>query len=448
MAVEERQDEPQVTMEKVVALCKRRGFVYGSSEIYGGLSGFWDYGPLGVELKNNIRRRWWYSMVQTRPDVVGLDSATLLPEVVWKSSGHLDNFADPLAECQSCRRRFRADDIDPTAPCPECGGKLTPPRQFNTMFRTHVGPIEDEGSVAYFRPETAQGIFLNFKNVQQTTSQKVPFGIAQIGKSYRNEITSGNFIFRDREFDQMEMEFFVPPGTDDEWWDYWKNERFRWWKEELGVRPENLRIRNHEPSELSHYSKQTADIEYAYPFGVKELEGIADRTDYDLKAHMAGSGVDLRYFDPGAQEHYVPFVIEPAAGLDRAVLVVLLDAYEEERLGPKPSDVRTVLHLQPRLAPFKVAVFPLSANKPDLVSKAREVYESLLPYMPAAWDDIGNVGKRYRRQDEIGTPWCVTVDYQTLEDGTVTIRDRDSMEQERYPADGLRETFLERLGPI
>jgi glycyl-tRNA synthetase len=316
------------------------------------------------------------------------------------------------------------------------------------MFRTHVGPIEDEGSVAYFRPETAQGIFLNFKNVQQTTSQKVPFGIAQIGKSYRNEITSGNFIFRDREFDQMEMEFFVRPGTDDEWWAYWKNERFRWWKEDLGIRPENLRIRNHEASELSHYSKQTADIEYAYPFGIKELEGIADRTDYDLKAHMAGSGVDLRYFDPETQEHYIPYVVEPAAGLDRAVLVVLLDAYEEERLGPKPSDVRTVLHLKPSLAPFKVAVFPLSANKPDLVSRARSTYESLLPYMPAAWDDIGNVGKRYRRQDEIGTPWCVTVDYQTLEDGTVTIRDRDTMEQERYRADELRSIFLERLGPL
>jgi glycyl-tRNA synthetase len=316
------------------------------------------------------------------------------------------------------------------------------------MFRTHVGPVEDEGSVAYFRPETAQGIFLNFKNVMQTTSQKVPFGIAQIGKSYRNEITSGNFIFRDREFDQMEMEFFVRPGTDDEWWQYWKDERFRWWVEELGIQPQNLRIRNHEKSELSHYSKQTADIEYAYPFGVKELEGIADRTDFDLKAHMTGSGQDLRYFDPETQEHFVPYVIEPAAGLDRAVLVVLLDAYEEERLGPKPSDVRTVLHLAPRLAPYKVAVFPLSANKPDLVNRARSIYESLLPFMAAGWDDIGNVGKRYRRQDEIGTPWCVTVDYQTLEDGTVTIRDRDTMEQERHPADELRSIFLDRVGPI
>ncbi len=448
MAVQQSPVEAQVTMEKIAALCKRRGFIYGSSEIYGGLSGFWDYGPLGVELKNNIRRRWWYAMVQVRPDVVGLDSATLLPEIVWKSSGHLENFADPLAECQSCRRRFRADDIDVSAPCPHCGGTLTPPRQFNTMFRTHVGPIEEEGSVAYFRPETAQGIFLNFKNVMQTTSQKVPFGIAQIGKSYRNEITSGNFIFRDREFDQMEMEFFVRPGTDDHWWEYWKEQRFRWWTDELGIHPGNLRTRNHEPSELSHYSKQTADIEYAYPFGIKELEGIADRTDYDLKAHMAGSGQDLRYFDQETQEHFVPYVIEPAAGLDRAVLVVLLDAYAEERLGPKPGDVRTVLHLKPKLAPFKVAVFPLSANKPDLVSRARSIYESILPLMTAAWDDIGNVGKRYRRQDEIGTPWCVTVDYQTLEDGTVTIRDRDSMTQERHPADQLSSIFLERLGPI
>lgn len=448
MAVQESHDEPRVTMEKIVALCKRRGFVYGSSEIYGGLSGFWDYGPLGVELKNNVRRRWWHSMVQTRPDVVGLDSATLLPEVVWKASGHLDNFADPLAECQSCRRRFRADDIDASAPCPECGGRLTAPRQFNTMFRTHVGPIEDEGSVAYFRPETAQGIFLNFKNVLHTTNQKVPFGIAQIGKSYRNEITSGNFIFRDREFDQMEMEFFVRPGSDDQWWEYWKDQRFRWWTEELGIQRENLRMRNHQPSELSHYSKQTADIEYSYPFGVKELEGIADRTDYDLKAHMAGSGTDLRYYDPEAHEHYVPWVIEPAAGLDRAVLVVLLDAYEEERLGPKPSDVRTVLHLRPKLAPFKVAVFPLSSNKPELVSRARSIYESLLARVPAAWDDIGNVGKRYRRQDEIGTPWCVTVDYQTIEDGTVTVRDRDTMGQVRWPSSDLVAYFLERLGPL
>ncbi|HZU12880.1 MAG TPA: glycine--tRNA ligase [Chloroflexota bacterium] len=448
MAVDEQPDEqPTVTMDKIASLAKRRGFVYGSSEIYGGLSGFWDYGPLGVELKDNIRRSWWRSMVQLRPDVVGLDSATMLPEVVWQASGHLENFTDPLAECTVCRRRFRADDVDNPEVCPECGGRLTQPRRFNTMFKTNVGPIEAEGTAAYLRPETAQGIFLNFKNVLQTTSQKVPFGIAQIGKSYRNEITTGNFVFRSREFEQMEMEFFVRPGTDDQWWEYWKEERLRWWVEELGINSAHLTSRNHEPSELSHYSKQTADIEYAYPFGIRELEGIADRTDYDLKAHMAGSGQDLQYFDPETGEHYVPYVIEPAAGLTRAFLVVLLDAYAEERLGPKPGDVRTVLRLKPPLAPFKVAVFPLSANKPDLVDRARRIYDSLLPHFPAAWDDIGNVGKRYRRQDEVGTPWCVTVDYQTLEDGTVTIRDRDSMQQERQAIDDLLAIFQERLGP-
>jgi glycyl-tRNA synthetase len=439
--------ESTVSTEKIAALAKRRGFVYGSAEIYGGVSGFWDYGPLGVELKNNIRRTWWRSMVQLHENVVGLDSVTMLPEVVWKASGHLDNFNDPLSECQSCRRRFRADDIDPTQPCPECGGKLSPPRQFNTMFRTHVGPTEESGTVAYLRPETAQGIFLNFKNVQQTTAQKVPFGIAQIGKSYRNEITTGNFIFRLRELEQMEMEFFVRPGEDDAWFDYWRKERLRWWIEELGVRQENLHLRDHEKSELSHYSKQTTDIEYAFPFGVKELEGIADRTDYDLKAHMAASGQDLRYFDQELGQHYIPWVIEPAAGLDRAVLVVLLDAYAEEQAGSRPGDMRTVLRLKPRLAPFKVGVFPLSANKPDLVQRARSIYTTLQPLFPVAWDDIGNVGKRYRRQDEIGTPWCVTVDYETLENGTVTVRDRDTMEQERYRVDDLASTFLEWLGP-
>lgn len=448
MAVEEQpSDQSPVTMEKLVSLAKRRGFVYGSSEIYGGMSGFWDYGPLGVELKNNVKRSWWRAMVQLRSDVVGIDSATMLPEVVWKASGHLENFTDPLAECTRCRRRFRADDIENPEVCPDCGGKLTAPRRFNTMFKTNVGPIESEGTAAYLRPETAQGIFLNFKNVQQSTSQKVPFGIAQIGKSYRNEITTGNFVFRSREFEQMEMEFFVRPGTDDDWWEYWKDARYRWWTQELGINPRRLRIRDHEQSELSHYSKQTADIEYDYPFGTRELEGIADRTDYDLKAHMTGSGQDLTYFDPETNERYVPYVIEPAAGVDRAFLVVLADAYDEEQTGPKPSDLRTVLRLKAHLAPFKAAVFPLSANKPDLVERARGIYTSFLPYFPAAWDDIGNVGKRYRRQDEIGTPWCVTVDYQTLEDGTVTIRDRDTMQQERQAEADLISIFQERLGP-
>jgi glycyl-tRNA synthetase len=447
MAVEEQPVEPIVTMEKLVSLAKRRGFVFGSSEIYGGLSGFWDYGPLGVELKNNIKRLWWRSMVQLRDNVVGLDSATILPQVVWQASGHLENFTDPLSECQRCRRRFRADEFEPGAPCPECGGKLTEPRRFNTMFKTHVGPVEDEAAVAFFRPETAQGIFLNFKNIQQSTGQKVPFGIAQIGKSYRNEITTGNFVFRGREFEQMEMEFFVPPGEDDRWYEYWRQERLRWWTDEMGVRPENLRLREHDRSELSHYSKQTSDVEYSFPFGVKELEGIADRTDYDLKAHMAGSGVDLRYFDQERGEHYVPYVIEPAAGVDRAFLVALADAYDEEQTGPKPSDLRTVLHLKPVLSPYKVGVFPLSANKPDLVASARSIYETLVQFFPVAWDDIGNVGKRYRRQDEIGTPWCVTVDYQTLEDSTVTIRDRDSMQQTRHAVAELTDIFQHWLRP-
>jgi glycyl-tRNA synthetase len=440
-------EDQAVTMDKLVALAKRRGFVFGSSEIYGGLSGFWDYGPLGVELKNNIKRLWWRSMVQLHDNIVGLDSTIIVPSAVWAASGHLQNFNDPLVECQRCKRRFRADDINSSEPCPECGGRLTEPRQFNTMFRTHVGPVEDEGSTAYLRPETAQGMFINFRNVLQTTSQKVPFGIAQVGKGFRNEITTGNFVFRDREFEMMEMEFFVKPGTDDEWFDYWRKERMRWWTEDMGIQPSNLRFRDHAPEDLSHYSKQTTDIEYAYPFGTRELEGIADRTDYDLKAHMAGSGADLSYFDDETGERYVPYVIEPAAGVDRCFLVALLDGYVEEQTGPKASDRRTVLRLAPRLAPYKVAVFPLVANKPEMVSKARSIYETLRPLFPVAWDAIGNVGKRYRRQDEIGTPWAITVDYQTLEDDTVTIRDRDSMKQERYRVQDLPAHLQGWLGP-
>jgi glycyl-tRNA synthetase len=322
---------------------------------------------------------------------------------------------------------------------------LSEPRQFNTMFKTYVGPVADEAAVAYLRPETAQGTFVNFRNVLSSTPMKLPFGIAQIGKSFRNEITTGNFIFRSREFEQMELEFFVKPGTDDAWFDYWREERMRWWREDLGIRAENIHLRDHEKSELSHYSTQTSDFEYRYPFGWKELEGVADRTDFDLKAHMAGSGADLTYFDEETQERFVPFVIEPAVGVDRSFLVVMLDAYDEEQTGPKPSDRRTVLRLKPSLAPFKVAVFPLSANKPELVESARSIYSELRPTMPVAWDQRGNVGKRYRAQDEIGTPWCVTVDYQSLEDQTVTIRDRDSMEQERQPIGGLSELFRRRL---
>ena len=440
-------DQSQVTMDKIVALAKRRGFVFGSSEIYGGLSGFWDYGPLGVELKQNIKRSWWRTNVHLRDDVVGLDSSLVMPPAVWAASGHLENFNDPLVECQQCKRRFREDDLAGSSVCPACGGMLTEPRQFNTMFQTHVGPLADDASVAYLRPETAQGTFVNFKNVLQTTARKVPFGIAQIGKSFRNEITTGNFIFRSREFEQMELEFFVRPGTDDEWFQFWRTERMRWWTEDLGVNSEKLHLRDHERSELSHYSKQTADIEYEFPFGIKELEGIADRTDFDLKAHIAGSTADLSYYDDDTAERFVPYVIEPAVGVDRTFLVVLLNAYAEEQTGPKASDRRTVLHLKPHLAPYKVAVFPLVANKPDIVERARQVYRTLKPHFPVAWDSIGNVGKRYRRQDEIGTPWAVTVDYQTLEDGTVTVRDRDTMQQERHPVDSLPQLFRERLGP-
>jgi glycyl-tRNA synthetase len=434
-----------VTMDKLVALSKRRGFVFGSSELYGGLSGFWDYGPLGVELKQNIKRAWWRANVHLRDDVVGLESALIMPSAVWAASGHLQNFNDPLIECQSCKRRFRADDVDDLSSCPQCGGKLSEARQFNTMFQTQVGPVADEGSVAYLRPETAQGTFVNFKNVLQSSPHKIPFGIAQIGKSFRNEITTGNFIFRSREFEQMELEFFVKPGTDDHWFDYWRAERMRWWTEDIGIRPENIRLRDHAVSELSHYSKQTSDFEYRYPFGIRELEGVADRTDFDLKAHMAGSGADLSYYDDETQERFVPFVIEPAVGVDRTFLVVLLDAYDEEQTGPKPSDRRTVLRLKPILAPIKVAVFPLVANKPDLVERARSIYTALKPDLTVAWDSIGNVGKRYRRQDEVGTPWCITVDYQTLEDDTVTVRDRDTMTQVRHPVDALNELFRERL---
>ncbi len=441
MAIEEQ----IVSMDKLVALCKRRGFVFGSSELYGGLSGFWDYGPLGVELKQNIKRAWWRANVHLRDDVVGLESALIMPSAIWAASGHLQNFNDPLVECQSCKRRFRADDLEGATVCPQCGGPLSEARQFNTMFQTQVGPVADEGSIAYLRPETAQGTFVNFKNVLQSTPHKIPFGIAQIGKSFRNEITTGNFIFRSREFEQMELEFFVKPGTDDEWFDYWRDERMRWWTHDIGIRPQNIRLRDHAVSELSHYSKQTSDFEYRYPFGTRELEGVADRTDFDLKAHMAGSGIDLTYYDDETQERYVPYVIEPAVGVDRTFLVVLLDAYDEEQTGPKPSDRRTVLRLKSQLAPYKVAVFPLVANKPDLVARARSIYATLKPEMMVAWDSIGNVGKRYRRQDEVGTPWCVTVDYQTLEDSTVTVRDRDTMTQERHPVVGLSDLFRERL---
>ncbi|HEY7527365.1 MAG TPA: glycine--tRNA ligase [Candidatus Limnocylindria bacterium] len=420
-------------METIVSLAKRRGFVFPSSEIYGGMGGFWDYGPLGVELKNNIKAAWWRSMVQARDDIVGLDAAIVMNPRVWEVSGHVGGFSDPMVDCRNCKLRFRADDLKgppSEIACPNCGqrGTLTEARQFNLMFKTHVGPVEESASVAYLRPETAQGIFVNFDNVATTTRKKLPFGIAQIGKSFRNEITPGNFIFRDRELEQMEMEYFVHPREEERWFAYWVQERLRWWTDELGVGADRLRLRPHDADELSHYSRQTTDIEYAFPMGWSELEGVADRTDYDLRAHAAGSGKSLAIFDEASGEHVVPYVIEPAMGVDRAVLTVLLDGYEEEQLA---KEKRVVLRLRPGLAPVKAAVLPLLRNRPELVERARALTADLKRRMAATYDDTASIGKLYRRQDEIGTPFCVTLDVDSLTDGAATIRERDSMTQER-----------------
>lgn len=437
-------------MEKITSLCKRRGFIFSGSEIYGGLGGFWDFGPLGVELKNNIKRLWWKTMVLERSNVFGLDSTIIHNPKVWEASGHAVSFTDPLRECKSCHQRFRADKLE-SDKCPECGGELTDVKQFNLMFRTQVGPVEEGGQKAYLRPETAQGIFINFDNILQTMHPKIPFGIAQIGKGFRNEITTGDFIFRDREFEMMELEYFVKPGEDEKCFDYWKEERMAWHKS-LGLREENLHFYEHPKESLSHYSKRTVDVEYNFPFGWSELEGIANRTDFDLKNHSKFSGRDLSYFDEETKKKYTPFVIEPSVGVERIVLALLVDAYHEEQdpsagstgslqasSGQAKEEMRVVLRLKPKLAPVKVAVFPLLANKPPLIQKAKTVFEELKGEIEGlvSWDDIGNIGKRYRRQDEIGTPWCVTVDYQTLDDNTVTVRDRDTMEQERVKIENL-----------
>ena len=429
-------------METLVSLCKRRGFIFPSSEIYGGFESTWDYGPLGVELKQNVKRAWWKAMVQERDDMVGLDSSILMSPKVWEASGHTSHFTDALVECQSCRKRFRADDLESES-CPECEGKLSEARQFNTMFKTFVGPVEEEAAVAYLRPETAQGIFVNFENVLTTTRRKLPFGIAQQGKSFRNEITTGNFIFRTREFEQMEMEYFVKPGTDEEWYEYWRQERLNWFIR-LGVRSEHLRLREYAPEELAHYSAGTTDIEYLYPMGWAELEGIARRTDYDLKRHAEASGRRLDYFDEESGEHIVPYVVEPAVGVDRSVLVFLLDAYREEEVR---GERRVVLRLHPALAPVKVAVLPLSRNE-KLVPTARQVSDLVRSHFATQYDDAQSIGRRYRRQDEAGTPLCVTVDFDTLEDQAVTIRERDSMEQSRVPVSNLVEALRERLGEM
>jgi glycyl-tRNA synthetase len=424
---------PAPSIEVIANLAKRRGFVFPSSEIYGGMAGFWDYGPLGVELKSNVKAAWWRAMVQRRDDIVGLDASIIMHPRVWEASGHVAGFSDPMVDCRNCKLRFRADDLkgplDQIA-CPNCGqrGTFTEARQFHLMFQTHVGPMTESASVAYLRPETAQGIFVNFANVLATTRKKLPFGIAQIGKSFRNEITPGNFIFRDREFEQMEMEFFVPPADEDKWFGYWVEERMRWWTDGIGIGPDRLRLRPHDSDELSHYSRQTTDIEYQFPIGWAELEGIADRTDFDLTAHAAASGRALSLFDESTGEHLTPYVIEPAMGVDRAVLTVLLDAYEEQKLE---RDTRVVLHLKPDLAPIKAAVLPLLRNRPELVAQARRLADDLRERMPAAYDDTASIGKLYRRQDEIGTPYCITLDVETLDDGAATIRERDSMTQQR-----------------
>jgi glycyl-tRNA synthetase len=444
-------------LDKVVNLCKRRGFVFPSGEIYGGTRSAWDYGPLGVELKDNIKKQWWRTVVQGRDDIVGLDSSVILPRQTWVASGHVGVFTDPLTECQSCHKRYRADHLEEEfearkgrAPengladisCPNCGtkGAWTEPRDFNMMLKTHLGPVEDESGMHYLRPETAQGIFVNFANVMGAARKKPPFGIGQIGKSFRNEITPGNFIFRTREFEQMEMEFFVPPAEAQQWYEYWKGAR-RGWYEELGLRPDHLQLREHEADELSHYSSGTSDVEYRFPIGWSELEGIANRGDFDLTQHTEYSGEKLEYFDQASGERYVPHVIEPAAGADRATLAFLVDAYDEEDIE---GESRTVLKLHPRLAPIKVAVLPL-VKKDGQPEVAREIIGKLKGLLQTEYDESGSIGKRYRRHDEIGTPWCVTVDHQTLEDRTVTVRDRDSLAQERVAIDDLPGELAGRL---
>ena len=451
------------TMEKIVALCKNRGFIFPGSEIYGGLANTWDYGPLGVELKNNIKKAWWKKFVQENRYNVGLDAAILMNPQTWVASGHLAGFSDPLMDCRECHERFRADKliedycaetgtvlekpIDAFSqaemkefveahniPCPTCGKhNFTDIRQFNLMFKTFQGVTEDAKNTVYLRPETAQGIFTNFTNVQRTTRKKLPFGIGQIGKSFRNEITPGNFIFRVREFEQMELEFFCKPGTDLEWFAYWRNFCHQWLLD-IGLKDEHLRLRDHDPEELCFYSKATTDFEFLFPFGWGELWGVADRTDYDLTQHQNTSGKDMTYFDPETNEHYIPYVIEPSLGVERSLLAVLCDAYDEEVIDEAKKDVRTVLRFHPALAPIKAAVLPLSKK---LSEKASEVYTMLAKHFPVDFDDAGSIGKRYRREDEVGTPFCVTYDFESEVDGCVTVRDRDTMEQERIKIEDL-----------
>ncbi|MFC2071301.1 glycine--tRNA ligase [Chloroflexota bacterium] len=426
-------------MEKIVSLCRRRGFIFPSSEIYGGLSSCWDYGPLGVELKRNVKEAWWRAVVQERDDMVGLDTSILMHPQTWAASGHLEGFADPLVECKDCHLRWRSDELEGDR-CPSCGGELTESRMFNLMFKTFMGPVEEDAGVVYLRPETAQGMFVNFQNVLNTIRKRLPFGIAQTGKAFRNEITTGNFIFRSREFEQMEIEFFVKPGTDGEWFDYWLEESLNWYVK-LGIKRENLRLREHGKEELSHYSRRTVDINYLFPMGWAELEGIANRGDFDLAQHAKYSGKSLDYFENETKEHFLPYIIEPSAGVDRSVLAFLCDAYDEE---PDKDEIRVLLHLHPALAPFKVAILPLSRRE-NLVKAAKEISADLRQHWMVSYDDAQSIGRRYRRQDETGTPFCVTVDFQSLEDNQVTVRDRDSMNQIRVPIAELQRTLAAKL---
>ncbi len=427
-------------LDKVTNLAKRRGFIFQSAEIYGGFRSTYDYGPLGVNMLRNVKQAWWRTMVQMRSDIVGLDAAILGPPAVWAASGHLETFTDPLVDCRKCKERWREDKIDGV--CPNCGStEFTEPRAFNLMFKTQAGPVEGEGSTAYLRPETAQGMFTNFANVLSTTRKKPPFGIAQVGKSFRNEITPQNFVFRTREFEQMEMEFFVPPNEADQWYKYWIQARYDWYLD-LGIPREALRLHEHAQEDLSHYSKGTTDVEFAYPWGWDELEGIANRGDYDLTQHSNASGVKLEYFDQAANERYTPYVIAPAAGATRAMMAFLLAAYHEDEVG---GEVRTVLRLDWRLAPYQVAVLPLS-KKPELEGVSREVLAKLKPHFMCDYDVTQSIGRRYRRQDEVGTPYCITVDFDTLDDRSVTVRERDSTEQTRVKIDDLLGELRTRTG--
>ncbi len=429
----------KVTLEKLVSLCQRRGFIFPSSDIYGGLSGCWDYGPVGVELKRNIKETWWRNNVRERDDIVGLETSILMNSKVWETSGHIKSFSDPLVDCKSCHQRWKADDLTENK-CPACGGELTEERMFNTMFKTFVGPVEEEAAVVYLRPETAQGMFVNFANILNTSRKRLPFGIAQQGKSFRNEITTGNFIFRSREFEQMEIEFFVKQGTDEKWFEYWVNERLNWYIK-LGVKKDHLRLEQHPKEKLAHYARACTDVAYQFPHGWAELEGIANRTDYDLKVHSAASGKSMEYFEDETKEHFIPYIIEPSAGVDRAMLAIMCDAYDEE---PDKDEIRVVFHFHPDIAPIKVAILPLS-RKENLATFAKDVYTTLRPCFTTQYDDSQSIGRRYRRQDELGTPYCVTLDFQSLEDNMVTIRERDSMNQIRVPIATLKSILLAKL---